>query len=189
MCLFAMPSGNRKSAKAQPADGRIKNITDASKRIDTNGHIPLGSAPAIRSCFSISFLNIWYSSSRIPSIKGNISRFPAIVNMILHDESQIKTPGLSSRGRSLAEDTGLEPAGLLRLTRFPGELLSHSVNPPCQRNISTSDRPRGYATALHKLDIEIRDFGSCIIGQSSVLILYLYNLSYTVGFCKEKGQV
>lgn len=31
---------------------------------------------------------------------------------------------------SLAEDTGLEPAGLLHLTRFPGELLSHSVNPP-----------------------------------------------------------
>ncbi len=30
----------------------------------------------------------------------------------------------------LAEDTGLEPAGLLHLTRFPGELLSHSVNPP-----------------------------------------------------------
>ena len=31
----------------------------------------------------------------------------------------------------MAEDTGLEPAGLLHLTRFPGELLSHSVNPPC----------------------------------------------------------
>ena len=30
----------------------------------------------------------------------------------------------------MAEDTGLEPAGLLHLTRFPGELLSHSVNPP-----------------------------------------------------------
>lgn len=29
----------------------------------------------------------------------------------------------------MAEDTGLEPAGLLHLTRFPGELLSHSVNP------------------------------------------------------------
>ena len=29
----------------------------------------------------------------------------------------------------LAEGTGLEPAGLLRLTRVPGELLSHSVNP------------------------------------------------------------
>ena len=25
---------------------------------------------------------------------------------------------------------GLEPTGLLHLTRFPGELLSHSVNPP-----------------------------------------------------------
>ena len=33
---------------------------------------------------------------------------------------------------SMAEDTGLEPAGLLHLTRFPGELLSHSVNPPCR---------------------------------------------------------
>ena len=32
--------------------------------------------------------------------------------------------------RALAEDMGLEPTGLLRLTRFPGELLSHSVNPP-----------------------------------------------------------
>ena len=31
----------------------------------------------------------------------------------------------------LAEDMGLEPTGLLHLTRFPGELLSHSVNPPC----------------------------------------------------------
>ena len=30
----------------------------------------------------------------------------------------------------MAEDTGLEPARLLHLTRFPGELLSHSVNPP-----------------------------------------------------------
>ena len=30
----------------------------------------------------------------------------------------------------MAEDTGLEPAGLLHLTSFPGELLSHSVNPP-----------------------------------------------------------
>ena len=30
----------------------------------------------------------------------------------------------------MAEGTGLEPAGLLHLTRFPGELLSHSVNPP-----------------------------------------------------------
>lgn len=30
----------------------------------------------------------------------------------------------------LAEDMGLEPTGLLHLTRFPGELLSHSVNPP-----------------------------------------------------------
>lgn len=25
---------------------------------------------------------------------------------------------------------GLEPTGLLHLTPFPGELLSHSVNPP-----------------------------------------------------------
>ena len=33
--------------------------------------------------------------------------------------------------KGVAEDTGLEPAGLLHLTRFPGELLSHSVNPPC----------------------------------------------------------
>ena len=30
----------------------------------------------------------------------------------------------------MAEDMGLEPTGLLHLTRFPGELLSHSVNPP-----------------------------------------------------------
>lgn len=30
----------------------------------------------------------------------------------------------------LAEDMGLEPTGLLHLTPFPGELLSHSVNPP-----------------------------------------------------------
>ena len=29
----------------------------------------------------------------------------------------------------LAEGEGFEPAGLLRLTRVPGELLSHSVNP------------------------------------------------------------
>ncbi len=31
----------------------------------------------------------------------------------------------------LAEDKGLEPSGPFSLTRFPGELLSHSVNPPC----------------------------------------------------------
>lgn len=31
----------------------------------------------------------------------------------------------------LAEDMGLEPTRLLHPTRFPGELLSHSVNPPC----------------------------------------------------------
>ena len=30
----------------------------------------------------------------------------------------------------MAESMGLEPTGLLHLTRFPGELLSHSVNPP-----------------------------------------------------------
>ena len=30
----------------------------------------------------------------------------------------------------LAEDMGLEPTGLLHLTPFPWELLSHSVNPP-----------------------------------------------------------
>ena len=30
----------------------------------------------------------------------------------------------------LAESMGLEPTGLLHLTRFPGELLSHSVNSP-----------------------------------------------------------
>lgn len=30
----------------------------------------------------------------------------------------------------LAEDMGLEPTGLLHLTRIPSELLSHSVNPP-----------------------------------------------------------
>lgn len=31
---------------------------------------------------------------------------------------------------NMAEDMGLEPTGLLHLTPFPGELLSHSVNPP-----------------------------------------------------------
>ena len=31
----------------------------------------------------------------------------------------------------MAEDMGLEPTRLLHPTRFPGELLSHSVNPPC----------------------------------------------------------
>ena len=31
---------------------------------------------------------------------------------------------------SLAEGMGLEPTRLLHPTRFPGELLSHSVNPP-----------------------------------------------------------
>ena len=31
----------------------------------------------------------------------------------------------------LAEGMGLEPTRLLHPTRFPGELLSHSVNPPC----------------------------------------------------------
>ena len=31
---------------------------------------------------------------------------------------------------ALAEDMGLEPTRLLHPTRFPGELLSHSVNPP-----------------------------------------------------------
>ena len=40
--------------------------------------------------------------------------------------------GTRTRGAVMAEGTGLEPAGLLHLTRFPGELLSHSVNPPCQ---------------------------------------------------------
>ena len=30
----------------------------------------------------------------------------------------------------LAEDMGLEPTGPFSRTRFPGELLSHSVNPP-----------------------------------------------------------
>ena len=30
----------------------------------------------------------------------------------------------------LAEDMGLEPTGLLHLTAFPMQLLSHSVNPP-----------------------------------------------------------
>ena len=34
----------------------------------------------------------------------------------------------------LAESKGLEPSGLLHLTRFPGELLSHSVNSPKQAN-------------------------------------------------------
>lgn len=57
-----------------------------------------------------------------------------------------RTAGLSPRGFSphvldkkkssfekllfLAEDMGLEPTGLLHLTRIPSELLSHSVNPP-----------------------------------------------------------
>ena len=40
----------------------------------------------------------------------------------------------------LAEDTGLEPAGLLHLTRFPGELLSHSVNPPSRLPNITNNR-------------------------------------------------
>ncbi len=30
----------------------------------------------------------------------------------------------------LAEDKGLEPSRPFSPTRFPGELLSHSVNPP-----------------------------------------------------------
>ena len=30
----------------------------------------------------------------------------------------------------VAEGMGLEPTRLLHPTRFPGELLSHSVNPP-----------------------------------------------------------
>ena len=34
------------------------------------------------------------------------------------------------RAKILAEDMGLEPTGLLRLTWFPIRLLSHSVNPP-----------------------------------------------------------
>lgn len=41
-----------------------------------------------------------------------------------------KRPSDDGRFVRMAEDTGLEPAGLLHLTRFPGELLSHSVNPP-----------------------------------------------------------
>ena len=35
----------------------------------------------------------------------------------------------------MAEGTGLEPAGLLHLTRFPGELLSHSVNSPSHYSV------------------------------------------------------
>ena len=43
---------------------------------------------------------------------------------------QTKNPSDDGHFVCMAEDTGLEPAGLLHLTRFPGELLSHSVNPP-----------------------------------------------------------
>ena len=42
----------------------------------------------------------------------------------------MKKPHNIGRRGFLAEDMGLEPTGLLHLTRFPGELLSHSVNPP-----------------------------------------------------------
>ena len=51
-----MPSGNRKSAKAQPADGRFKNDTDASKRIITKRSHSLG----ICAYDTIVFLNILF---------------------------------------------------------------------------------------------------------------------------------
>ena len=40
----------------------------------------------------------------------------------------------------MAEGMGLEPTGLLHLTRFPGELLSHSVNPPSRLPNITNNR-------------------------------------------------
>ena len=48
----------------------------------------------------------------------------------------------------LAEDTGLEPAGLLHLTRFPGELLSHSVNPPHRFYIFAVRNSLGYKMSV-----------------------------------------
>ena len=49
-----------------------------------------------------------------------------------------KETGISLSLLLLAEDMGLEPTGLLRLTPFPGELLSHSVNPPCRTFVHTN---------------------------------------------------
>ena len=51
---------------------------------------------------------------------------------IAHKLVQIQNKNRWNSNGLMAEGTGLEPAGLLHLTRFPGELLSHSVNPPCQ---------------------------------------------------------
>ena len=55
-----------------------------------------------------------------------------------HSHPRVLVPVLSPKQRdelslvsALAEDMGLEPTRLLHPTRFPGELLSHSVNPPC----------------------------------------------------------
>ena len=60
----------------------------------------------------------------------------------------------------LAEDTGLEPAGLLHLTRFPGELLSHSVNPPSRSNTITNSQRSFKGYSDYRVDY-FSDFCKC----------------------------
>lgn len=57
---------------------------------------------------------------------GQHKLYPAVPKT----EANKKALELSNSKAFLAEDMGLEPTGLLHLTRIPSELLSHSVNPP-----------------------------------------------------------
>ena len=52
----------------------------------------------------------------------------------------------------MAESMGLEPTGLLRLTRFPGGLLSHSVNSP--NHFDTSHVPINYTITCSEKQYE-----------------------------------
>ena len=64
----------------------------------------------------------------------------------------------------LAEDMGLEPTGLLHLTRFPGELLSHSVNPPCLLPVSSGALANLLRTIAWKAPINLpykKNLGKC----------------------------
>lgn len=67
----------------------------------------------------------------------NIYPQKLLKNQLRHLSSEKKTtPENIEIPRVLAEGMGLEPTRLLHPTRFPGELLSHSVNPPKQPSIN-----------------------------------------------------
>ena len=60
----------------------------------------------------------------------------------------------------LAEDMGLEPTRLLHPTRFPGELLSHSVNPPSRSNTITNSQRSFKGYSDYRVDY-FSDFCKC----------------------------